>query len=87
MDVVMANETVQIWPDISGSFSAIYRVLKKDGCFFIVNRYPPEGSKWWKMAKLKNENEFNNAFLKAGFKKIDIDLKTRKGWIITKTIK
>jgi len=87
MDIVLANETVQFWPDISESFSEIYRVLKKDGCFFIINRYPPEGSKWWKIAKLKNENDFNNAFLKAGFKDIDIDLKTRNGWIITKTIK
>lgn len=87
MDIVTANETVQFWPDISESFSEIYRVLKKDGRFFIINRYPPEGSKWWKMAKLKNEKDFNNAFLKAGFTQIDLDLKTRKGWIIAKTIK
>ena len=52
MDIVTANETVQFWPDISESFSEIYRVLKNDGRFFIINRYPPEGSKWWKMAKL-----------------------------------
>jgi len=39
------------------------------------------------MAKLKNENDFSNAFQKAGFKQIEIDLKTRKGWIITKTKK
>ena len=87
MDIVTANETVQFWPDISESFSEIYRVLKKGGCFFIINIYPPEGSKWWKIAKLKNEKDFNNAFLKVGFKNIDIDLKTKKGWIITKTVK
>jgi len=87
MDIVTANETVQFWTDITKSFSEIYRVLKKDGCFFIINRYPPEGSKWWKIAKLKNETDFNNAFLKAGFKNIDIDLKTKKGWIISKTMK
>lgn len=87
MHIVMANETVQFWPDISESFSEIKRVLKKDGLFFIINRYPSEGSKWWKMVKLKNENDFNNAFLKAGFKHIDFDLKTRKGWIIARTIK
>jgi len=43
MDIVMANETVQFWTDIPESFSEIYRVLKKDGRFFIINRYPPEG--------------------------------------------
>jgi SAM-dependent methyltransferase len=77
MDIVTANETVQFWPDISECFSKIYRVLKKDGRFYIINRYPPEGSKWWKMAKLKNEKDFNNSFLKAGFTQIDLDLKTR----------
>ncbi len=34
MDIVTANETVQFWPDIPTSFSEIYRILKKDGCFF-----------------------------------------------------
>ncbi len=87
MDIVTANETVQFWPDIDESFAEIYRVLIKDGRFFIINRYPPVGSKWWKMAKLKNENDFSCAFLKAGFKQIDLDLKTRKGWIIAKAVK
>ena len=74
MDIVTANETVQFWLDIPESFSEIYRIRKKDGYFFMLNRYPSEGSKWWKIAKLKNdENDFNNAFIKAGFKRIDID--------------
>ncbi len=87
MDIATANETVQFWPDISESFSEIFRVLKKDGFFFIINRYPSEGSKWWKIAKLKDENDFNKAFQETGFKNIDIDLKTKKGWIIIKTVK
>jgi ubiquinone/menaquinone biosynthesis C-methylase UbiE len=87
MDIATANETVQFWPDISVSFSEIFRVLKKNGCFFIINRHPSENSKWWKIAKLKDENDFNNAFQKTGFKNIEIDRKTRKGWIIIKTVK
>lgn len=87
MDMVTANETVQFWPDISQAFSEIFRVLKTDGCFYIINRYPPEGSKWWKLAKLKNENDYKEAFEKAGFKTIEIDLATKKGWIITKAVK
>lgn len=87
MDIITANETVQFWSNISDSFSEVYRVLKKDGCFYIINRYPSEGSKGWKMAKLKDENDFNNAFLKAGFKYFDLDFKTKKGWIITKSVK
>jgi ubiquinone/menaquinone biosynthesis C-methylase UbiE len=87
MDIITANETIQFWPEISESFSEIYRTLKNDGCFIIINRYPTEGSKWWKIAKLKNKDDYNNAFQQAGFKKIDIDLKAMKGWIIANAIK
>jgi len=87
MDIVTANETVQFWPDISGSFSEIYRVLKKGGCFFIINRFPPEDSKWWRMAKLKNENDFKNTFENTGFTNIEIDIITKKGWITAKSTK
>lgn len=87
MDVVIANETVQFWPDIEKSFTEIFRILKKGGYFFIINRYPPEGTKWRQIAKLKNENDFKLAFEKAGFERIDIDLRTKKGWIITKSKK
>jgi ubiquinone/menaquinone biosynthesis C-methylase UbiE len=87
INVVTAHETVQFWPDIHVSFSEIYRVLQNNGRFYIINRYPPEGTKWWQLAKLKNESDFMSAFEKAGFKNTEVDLKTKKGWIITKTMK
>ncbi len=87
MNIITANETVQFWPDIQIAFSEIYRVLKSGGNFFIINRYPPEGSKWRKIAKLKSGDDFAEAFKKAGFQNIEIDLETRKGWILTKTTK
>jgi len=82
MDIVIANETVQFWPDILKSFSEIYRVLKENGSFYIINRYPPEGSKWRRIAILKDESDYKDAFDKAGFKNSQIDLHTIKGWII-----
>jgi ubiquinone/menaquinone biosynthesis C-methylase UbiE len=87
INIVTAHETVQFWPDIDVSFSEIYRILQKDGCLYIINRYPPEGTKWWELAKLKNESDFISAYEKAGFKKSEVYLTTKKGWIITKSIK
>lgn len=84
LDLVTAFETVQFWPNIYGSFKEIARVLKKGGEFLIINRYPPENSKWWKMAKIKSDKEYRLLFEKSGFDKISIDLKYKKGWIIVK---
>lgn len=44
---------------------------------FIINRYSPEGSKWWKIAKLKNENDYNNAFKKQVLKLLTQTLKQK----------
>jgi ubiquinone/menaquinone biosynthesis C-methylase UbiE len=87
MDIVSAHETIQFWPDIEKSFSEIYRILKPGGSFHIINRFPKEGSKWWKLANLKNEIEYETAFEKAGFSSFEIDLKSKKGFIITKATK
>ncbi len=87
MQIVTANETVQFWPDIPTAFAEVYRVLKQEGSFFIINRYPPEGSKWWKLAKLKNAADYQRALEAAGFKSIETDLTTKKGWIVSRAIK
>ena len=87
MDIVTANETVQFWPDTSESFSEIFRVLRNGGCFYIINRFPAEGSTWWRIAKLKTENDFTTAYENAGFTNIETDLEIKRGWIIAKAIK
>jgi len=87
LDLVTAFETVQFWPEINKSFSNIFMRLKDGGTFLIMNRYPPEGSKWWKMAKIKNDNEYLSKLKMAGFSNISIDLDNKKGWIIIKAVK
>jgi ubiquinone/menaquinone biosynthesis C-methylase UbiE len=87
LDLVTAFETVQFWTNINDSFREIIRVLKKGGDFLIINRYPPENSKWWKMAKIKSDKEYRLQFENSGFDKISIDLKYKKGWIIIKGTK
>jgi ubiquinone/menaquinone biosynthesis C-methylase UbiE len=86
-DLVTALETVQFWPDIEKSFAEVYRLLKNEGKFLIINRYPDEGTKWWKMAKIKNDKEFVAKLQHAGFNQISVDLDFKKGWIIVIALK
>ncbi len=82
LHLITAFETVQFWPDLDKAFSNIVNLLKNGGTFIIINRYPTEGSKWWKMATLKSENDYRKRLEEAGFSQINTDLITKKGWII-----
>lgn len=84
INVVTAFETVTFWTDIETSFSEVKRVLKPKGKFIIINRYPSEGSKWWRLATLKSAKDYREALERAGFSKIRIDLTKKKGWIFVK---
>lgn len=87
IDLATAFETVQFWPDIDKSFSEIARLIKSNGSFLIINRYPTEGSKWWRSAKIKNDKEYITKLEKAGFGKVTVDLDFKKAWIIVKATK
>jgi ubiquinone/menaquinone biosynthesis C-methylase UbiE len=87
LDIVTAFETVQFWPDLDMAFSEILRTLDKNGEFLIINRFPKEGTKWWKLASLKSEKDYRDKFESAGFRNITIDLNYKNGWIIVKGIK
>jgi ubiquinone/menaquinone biosynthesis C-methylase UbiE len=87
LDLVTAFETVQFWPNIIIAFSEISRILKKGGSFLIINRYPKEDTKWWRMAKLKSSEDYKAQFKNAGFSDISIDLNYKKGWIILRGTK
>ena len=87
IDLVTAFETVQFWPDIDQSFLEINRLLKAGGQFLIINLYPPEGSKWWKIFKIKSDKEYIQNLENAGFGQIIVDLKFKNGWIIVRATK
>jgi len=87
VDLVTAFETIQFWPDIDLTLTEIQRVLKNDGAFLIINRYPEKGSRWWKMAKIKDDQDYINRLEKAGFKEVAIDLDFRKGWIVVQAVR
>lgn len=87
LDLVTAFETIQFWPDTAQPLSEIYRLLKKGGRFLVINRYPKEGTKWWKIAKIKNDKEYISKLKNVGFGKIVVDMRFRNGWIIVEAEK
>ncbi len=87
IDLVTAFETIQFWEDIKTAFSEIVRVLKKNGKFVIINRYPNENSYWWKIAKIKNDEEYIKVLKDAGFSNVVTDLNFKKNFIIVKAVK
>lgn len=80
-DLVTAFETIQFWPNLEKDLEEVRRALKSTGTFIIVNRYPPEDSKWAEFLQIKNSEEYKEILKPAGFNKICIDNKTKKGWI------
>ena len=82
VDLVTSHETVQFWDNIDLAFSEIYRVLKDNGRITIMNRFPKLNTYWWKIAKIKSENEYKSKLEKAGFSSIITDMQYKKGWIV-----
>lgn len=80
-DLVTAFETIQFWPEIQHDVQEVKRVLKPSGLFLIVNRYPPEHSKWSGFLQLKNANAYAEMLRAASFQDIDLDTTTKSGWI------
>ena len=86
-DLITAFETIHFWSDIEKTLIEIERLLNIGGSFLIINRYPKQGSKWWKMANIKSDDEYRAKLEKAGFDDIIIDFDFKKGWIIVKATK
>lgn len=82
IDLVTAFETIIFWPEIDIALSEIFRILDTGGQFLIINRYPKEGTKWWKLANIKSEKDYKTKLENTGFINISIDLKYKNGWII-----
>ena len=80
-DLVTAFETIQFWPDIQHDVMEVKRVLKPSGIFLIVNRYPPENSKWSEFLQLKSADAYTDLLRTAGFQEVALDTTTKPGWI------
>lgn len=66
-DIITAFDTVNFWLDNKKAISEIFRTLKPDGSFFIVNAYPKEGTKWHDFVRYKSEKDYRNYLDSNGF--------------------
>lgn len=82
VDLVTALETIQFWPDLKVSVAEVRRVLRPGGMFVIMNRYPRQGSNWWKRAQLKSDTEYIELLQSVGFEGPAVDLRYKPGWIV-----
>ncbi len=86
-DLVSAFETIYFWPGLEKCFSEVYRVLKKDGLFLIVNESDgfDASSKQFETIiegmKVYTAADIECALKEAGFRKITVYHHTRKPWI------
>ena len=80
-DLITAFETIQFWPNLQRDLLEIMRVLKPSGIFLIVNRFPPEDSKWSEFLQLKNAKAYQDILSTLGFQDISLDTTTKNGWI------
>ncbi|HJO95770.1 MAG TPA: class I SAM-dependent methyltransferase [Victivallales bacterium] len=90
-DVVTATETIYFWPDLFENVKEVYRTLKDDGSFVVINEdYYREGCELIPhckamiesdYAQLHDENELLELFESTGFKDIKINAIPSKGWI------
>lgn len=85
--LVTAFETIQFWPNLPKSLSEVFRIMKPDGHFIIMNQYPKPGTKWFDRVQLKNDQEYKKLLTSAGFKTVETDLASKPGWIIVKAEK
>ena len=81
-DFITAFETIQFWPSIEEDLREVKRVLKSSGTLIIINRYPPEGSKWAEFLKLITDTDYKQKLESSGFELVSIDKESKKGWIL-----
>lgn len=67
MDVVTAFDNISFWEDYGAALREIKRVLRKGGRFFIINGFPPVGSKWYDFVRIKDEEGYKNLLSQNGF--------------------
>ena len=84
-EIITAFDTINFWPDQKMAISEILRTLKQDGCFFIINAFPKEGTKWFDFVKYKNEKEYKIFLSSNGFS--DVSCVFKKNTIIVQGIK
>ena len=86
-DLVTAFETVYFWPGPEKSFKEVYRVLKDDGLFMIVNEsdgYNEKDLKWVDIVdgmRMYNDKELESMLKSVGFRDVQIHRMEKNSWL------
>ena len=86
-DLATAFESIYFWPGPVQSFKEVYRILKSDSYFMIVNECDgtnPKDQKWVDMIdgmKIYHKDELVDYLKQAGFNEIQVTHDTEKHWI------
>lgn len=86
-DLATAFETVYFWPGIEHCFAEVFKVLKQEGVFLIVNESDGQDTTSQKFEKIIDgmkiytEEQIRDALLKAGFSKVTSNHHASHPWI------
>lgn len=86
-DLATAFETIYFWPGLEHCFSEVYKILKSNASFMIMNELDGNdeaGLKFEKIIegmKIPTVQEIETALKKAGFSKVNIHHHKAKSWI------
>ncbi|RHW40183.1 class I SAM-dependent methyltransferase [Lysinibacillus yapensis] len=77
-DLITAFQTHYFWTDMENSIKEVFRVLKKQGCFFII----AEAYKInYHMKNYKSKEDMERLLKKAGFNKVEFYASPNNKWI------
>ncbi len=96
-DLVIDTETIYFWPNLTEDFKEVYRTIKNDGSFAIINEayYQEDAVSDEHLnamiasdtTNIHDKNEHIELFKNAGFKDIKVNTIPSKGWIMVQGIK
>jgi len=86
-NTVSALETIQFWARLDRAADEVRRVLKPQGLFLIINRFPQEDSPWYQKMQLKSPAEYRSLLEQHGMEVKRTDTEQKKGWIMVKAQK
>ncbi|RJS59083.1 class I SAM-dependent methyltransferase [Bacillus sp. PK3_68] len=80
-DIITAFQTHYFWPDLENSVKEVFRVLKQEGCFFIIAEIYKIN---YHMKTYKTKEDMEQLFKKTGFNTVEFYVNPNKKWICIK---